>query len=106
MDHVNLNTPSRNCLTGADNTPADYKVPFALADFCFLGTMIFANFNQVIVAPCIALSGAVLVFSHSGIAVFIFFLLDIEVEQPEKKKTLREEFSWVDVLRKKQRVYY
>ena len=81
-------------------------MPFALADFCFLGTMIFANFNQVIVAPCIALSGAVLVFSHSGIAVFIFFLLDIEVEKPEKKKTLREEFSWVDVLRKKQRVYY
>ena len=51
VDHVNLNTPSRNCLTGADTTPADYKVPFALADFCFLGTMIFANFNQVIVVP-------------------------------------------------------
>ena len=50
------------------------------------------------------MSGTVIVLKvyFAGISVFIFFLLDVEVEKPEKKKTFREEFSWVDVLQAEQ----
>ena len=37
LDHVNLNPPSDDCLTGIDITPTDYRVPFAIADAAFLG---------------------------------------------------------------------
>ena len=37
LDHVNLNIPSHDCLTGIDITPVDYRVPFAIADVAFLG---------------------------------------------------------------------
>ena len=37
VDHVNLNTPLHDCLTGIDITPADYRIPFAIADVTFLG---------------------------------------------------------------------
>ena len=37
VDHVNLNTQLHECLTGIDITPADYRIPFAIADVTFLG---------------------------------------------------------------------
>jgi len=66
LDNVNLNKPSTDCLTGIDITPTDYRVPFAIADAAFL-----------------------------GMAIFIFFFIDIEVETPDKKITFTQEFSWV-----------
>ena len=37
VDHVNLNTPIHDCLTGIDITPDDYRIPWVIADVSFLG---------------------------------------------------------------------
>ena len=50
-----------------------------LYEFTFQMTMAFC-----FISPCFA-----------GMALFIFFFIDIEVEKSEKKLTFTQEFGWV-----------
>ena len=38
----------------------------------------------------------------AGMAIFIFFFIDIEVETPDKKMTFTQEFSWVNIKTNKE----
>lgn len=66
VDHVNFKDPLIDCFTGVDITTDDYRVPFGIADLLFI-----------------------------GLIIFIFFLLEVEVEKSDQKLPFRQEFGWV-----------
>ena len=66
LDNVNLNSKVFDCLTGLEITAQDFKLPFSVSN------------------------GILLL-----LAAFAFGFLDVRVEAPPRKLSLKEEFSWL-----------